>query len=69
MRNTPLPLTIAFIADDGTITQLADMTPKSEQTHCSQQPVRFALEMEQGWFAKRGLAPGAKITGLPAPPR
>jgi uncharacterized membrane protein (UPF0127 family) len=69
MRNTPLPLTIAFIADDGTITQLADMAPKSEQTHCSKQPVRYALEMEQGWFAKRGIAPGAKIAGLPTAPR
>ena len=67
MRNTLVPLTIAFIEDDGTIVQLADMAPKSEANHCSQKPVRFALEMEQGWFAKRGLAAGAKLGGLPAP--
>lgn len=65
MRNTPLPLSIAFIEDDGTVTQIEDMAPKSDTTHCSKKPVRFALEMEQGWFAKRGVAPGAKIGGLP----
>jgi hypothetical protein len=65
MRNTIVPLTIAFIEDDGTIAQLADMAPKTEVNHCSQKPVRYALEMEQGWFAKRGLAAGAKIGGLP----
>jgi uncharacterized protein len=67
MRNTIVPLTIAFIEDDGTILQLADMAPKSEVSHCSQRPVRFALEMEQGWFGKRGVAPGARVGGLPAP--
>ncbi|HET9024714.1 MAG TPA: DUF192 domain-containing protein [Burkholderiaceae bacterium] len=67
MRNTLVPLTIAFIEDDGTILQLADMTPKSEVSHCSQRPVRFALEMEQGWYGKRGIAPGARVSGLPAP--
>lgn len=67
MRNTLVPLTIAFIEDDGTIVQLADMAPKSEVSHCSQRPVRFALEMEQGWFGKRGIAPGARIGGLPPP--
>jgi len=66
MRNTIVPLTIAFLEDDGTIVQLADMAPKSEASHCSQRPVRYALEMEQGWFGKRGIAPGAKIGGLPA---
>lgn len=66
MRNTPVPLTIAFIEDDGTIAQLADMAPKTEVSHCSQKPVRYALEMEQGWFAKRGIAAGAKIGGLPS---
>jgi uncharacterized protein len=63
MRNTLLPLTIAFIADDGTIVNLADMQPQSDQSHCSEKPVRFALEMRQGWFAKRGLAAGLKLRG------
>ncbi|MGZ8254365.1 MAG: DUF192 domain-containing protein [Burkholderiaceae bacterium] len=67
MRNTLVPLTIAFIEDDGTIAQLADMTPKSDVSHCSQKPVRYALEMEQGWFAKRGIAAGTKIGGITSP--
>jgi uncharacterized membrane protein (UPF0127 family) len=66
MRNTPLPLSIAFIEDDGTILQINDMAPKDDTLHCSQRPVRFALEMEQGWFARKGLAVGAKLGGLPA---
>ena len=66
MRNTPLPLTIAFIEDDGTIVQLTDMTPRTEVLNCSHKPVRYALEMEQGWFAKRGIAAGAKLGGLPS---
>jgi uncharacterized membrane protein (UPF0127 family) len=66
MRNTTVPLTIAFIEDDGTVLQFADMAPKSEVSHCSQRPVRYALEMEQGWFSRRGIAPGARIGGLPS---
>ncbi len=65
MRNTPLPLTIAFIDDDGSIVNLADMQPLSEASHCSTKPVRFALEMNQGWFAKRGIKPGARLRGSP----
>jgi uncharacterized membrane protein (UPF0127 family) len=65
MRNTPLPLTIAYIADDGAIVDLVDMQPLSEQLHCSSQPVRYALEMNQGWFAKRGIKPGFRLKGPP----
>lgn len=61
MRNTLLPLSIAFIADDGTIVNVAEMKPKSDESHCSDKPVRYALEMNQGWFSKRGLKPGAKL--------
>ncbi len=67
MRNTLVALTIAFIDDDGTIVQLENMAPQSDDSHCSQKPVRYALEMEQGWFAKRGLAAGTRLGGLPAP--
>lgn len=73
MRNTLIPLTIAFIADDGTIVNLADMQPRSEQRHCSAAPVRFALEMRQGWFAQRGIKAGQTLRGppfrKPDPPR
>ncbi len=65
MRNTLLPLSIAFIANDGRIVNIADMEPRSEKSHCSAEPVRFALEMNQGWFAKRGIKPGMKVSGKP----
>ena len=65
MRNTLLPLSIAFIADDGTIVNVADMQPKSDDSHCSDKPVRYALEMNQGWFGKRGLKAGARLRGAP----
>jgi hypothetical protein len=63
MKNTPSPLTAAFVADDGTIVNLADMQALSEQSHCSAKPVRFVLEMNQGWFNKRGIKPGFKLLG------
>lgn len=65
MRNTLIPLSIAFIDDDGTVVSIADMSPKSEASTCPQRPVRYALEMDQGWFAKRGVTAGNKISGLP----
>lgn len=65
MRNTILPLTAAFVADDGTIVNLADMQPMTDDSHCSAKPVRFVLEMNQGWFAKRGIKAGAKLSGQP----
>ena len=65
MRNTLIPLAIAFIADDGTIVNIAEMSARSEQSHCSQKPVRFALEMNQAWFSKRGIKDGFKLRGAP----
>jgi uncharacterized membrane protein (UPF0127 family) len=63
MRNTLLPLTAAFVTDDGTIVNLADMKPQSDESHCSKKPVRFVLEMNQGWFAKRNIQAGYKLSG------
>ena len=63
MKNTLLPLTAAFITDDGTIVNLADMKPQTTDAHCSEQPVRWVLEMNQGWFAKRGIKAGFKLQG------
>jgi len=65
MRNTLIPLSIAFLADDGTVVNIADMQPQNDTSHCSARPVRFALEMNQGWFAKRGIKPGTRIGGPP----
>lgn len=69
MKNTLLPLTAAFIADNGRIVNLADMEPLSETNHCSAEPVRYVLEMHQGWFARRGVQAGAVLGGLRAPLR
>ncbi|HRH05444.1 MAG TPA: DUF192 domain-containing protein [Burkholderiaceae bacterium] len=69
MKNTLLPLTAAFVADDGTIVNLADMKPQVLDSHCSKKPVRYVLEMNQGWFAKRGIKPGFKLTGIPFQPQ
>jgi uncharacterized membrane protein (UPF0127 family) len=63
MRNTLIPLTAAFLEDDGTIVNLADMKPLNDDSHCSAKPVRFVLEMNQGWFAKRQIKPGFKLGG------
>jgi uncharacterized membrane protein (UPF0127 family) len=69
MKNTRLPLTAAFVADDGTLVNLADMKPMTEDAHCSKRPVRFVLEMNQGWFASKNLKAGDKISGPPFMPR
>jgi uncharacterized protein len=65
MKNTLLPLTAAFVADDGTIVNLVDMKPQTLDSHCSTKPVRYVLEMNKGWFAKKGIKAGAKLTGVP----
>jgi uncharacterized membrane protein (UPF0127 family) len=63
MKNTLLPLTAAFIEDDGTIVNLADMKPQTTESHCSKKPVRYVLEMNVGWFAKKGIKAGSKLAG------
>jgi uncharacterized protein len=65
MKNTLLPLSVAFVADDGTVVNMLDMQPQVLDPHCSTKPVRYVLEMNQGWFAKRGVKPGFKLTGTP----
>lgn len=66
MKNTPLPLSIAFIDAGGTITRIADMTPHDEAAHCPPGDIVYALEMEQGWFRKYNIQAGASVNGLPA---
>jgi hypothetical protein len=65
MKNTLIPLSVAFIDDRGTIVNIADMEPHSEASHCAAQPVRYALEMNRGWFAAKGLKPGIRVGGIP----
>jgi uncharacterized membrane protein (UPF0127 family) len=65
MKNTLIPLSVAFIDDRGTIVNIADMEPQTEASHCAAQPVRYALEMNRGWFAARGIKPGSRLGGVP----
>jgi len=64
MKNTLIPLSVAFIDARGAIINIADMQPHSEQSHCAARPARYALEMVQGWFTQRGIRAGAPIRGL-----
>jgi uncharacterized membrane protein (UPF0127 family) len=61
MRNTLVALSIAFLDDDGTIANIEDMKPQTEDSHCPVRAVRYALEMEQGGFARRGIKAGARL--------
>ena len=63
MKNTLIPLSAAFIADDGTVVNIEAMQPQTLDSHCSSQPVRYVLEMNEGWFAKRGIKAGSKLRG------
>ena len=64
MKNTLIPLSVAFLDDNGTIINIENMAPQTEDTHCAARPARYALEMDRGWFAARGVKPGAKLGGL-----
>jgi uncharacterized membrane protein (UPF0127 family) len=65
MRDTPLPLSIAFVDTDGRIVSLADMQPHSETLHCPPADIRYALEVKQGEFHRRSIAAGTRVDGLP----
>lgn len=67
MRNTKIPLAIAFISDDGKIINIEEMKPMSDDNHCPTAPIRYALEMNQGWFSQKGLSAGNVISGIPRP--
>lgn len=70
MRNTLLPLSVAFLDEKGQIINVEDMQPKTENNHCAAKPARFALEMNLGWFKRKGFGAGAPLTGIeraPAP--
>ena len=65
MKNTYIPLSVAFLDDKGEIINIADMQPHSEQSHCATRPALYALEMDRGWFAGRGIKPGSRVGGIP----
>lgn len=69
MRNTFLPLSVAFLDEEGRIINVEDMAPQTENSHCAAAAARFALEMNQGWFASKGLKSGQHIGGVDKSPR
>ena len=68
MRNTFIPLSVAFIDADGVIINIEDMQPQTEDNHCARKPARYALEMNRGWFAQRGIKPGVRLGGIDKAP-
>jgi uncharacterized membrane protein (UPF0127 family) len=69
MKNTPLPLSVAFLDGQGVILNIEEMKPQTEDTHCAAKPARYALEMNAGWFKSRGLKAGTALKGIDrAPP-
>ena len=70
MRNTLLPLSVAFLDRNGKIINIEDMQPQTENNHCAAGNARYALEMNLGWFKRRGFGVGTSIAGIdraPAP--
>jgi len=65
MKNTVIPLSVAFIDEKGRIINIEDMQPKTLSPHCAKNPARYALEMNQGWFRQKNIRPGIQVTGLP----
>ncbi len=68
MMNTYIPLSVAFLDAQGRILNILDMEPKTQGTHTSAGPARFAVETNKGWFAEKKIKAGDKVTGLPKPP-
>ena len=64
MKNTLIPLSVAFVDEAGIIINNEDMAPQTEDSHCAKRPARYALEMDRGWFASRGIKPGTKLGGI-----
>lgn len=69
MKNTLIPLSIAFLDETGRILNVDEMQPRTENNHCAAKPARYALEMNAGWFTQRGLKVGDTIGGIERAPR
>jgi uncharacterized membrane protein (UPF0127 family) len=65
MKNTLIPLSVAFIDSEGKIINIEDMQPETLDSHCAKKTVQYALEMNLGWFKQKNIKPGSKIEGLP----
>lgn len=64
MMNTYVPLSVAFLDERGVIINIEDMQPLTQDSHAAAKPAKYALEMNRGWFKKRGIKPGAKVEGI-----
>jgi uncharacterized membrane protein (UPF0127 family) len=64
MKNTYVPLSIAFVDSTGRILNIEDMRPRDESTHWSRGPAMYAIEVRQGWFAEKGIQAGDAVVGL-----
>ena len=69
MKNTYVPLSIAFIDAEGRIVNIEDMAPQTEATHSSRGLALYALEMKKGWFGANGIGAGDRVEGLEKAPR
>lgn len=69
MRNTYLPLSVAFLDEEGRILNIADMQPQTDDNHCAAKAARYALEMNLGWFSSKGIKSGSRILGVEKSPR
>ena len=69
MRNTLIPLSVAFLDEEGKIINIEEMKPQTENNHCAAAPARFALEMNKAWFSAKGINPGIRIGGVENAPR
>jgi uncharacterized membrane protein (UPF0127 family) len=65
MKNTLIPLSVAFVDRHGVILNIADMEPQTLDTHIAAGPALYAIETNKGWFAAHRIAAGDKVTGLP----
>jgi uncharacterized protein len=65
MKNTFVPLSVAFIDETGKIINIEDMQPQTQDAHCAKRPARYALEMNQGWFRQKNVKAGTRVDGLP----
>lgn len=69
MKNTKIPLSVAFVDAQGRIINIADMAPQTDTNHCTERNATYALEVNRGWFARHGVQPGAQIIGLEKSPQ
>lgn len=65
MKDTSIPLSVAFLDEQGVIINIADMEPHTLARHCAERPAKYALEVNRGWFEHRGVRPGTRIEGIP----